>query len=1057
MDISCAPLPPGAPGECVVTQAPSGSTRKILIEAALLGPEGLIESGALLFDAASQNGRVLCVGCDCEQLVDADTTRVTCPDGVVTPGLINPHDHLSWALNPPALPRGQERFEHRHDWRKGKRGHQSISAGPSDNGREALLYGELRMLMGAATSIAGSNSTRDLLRNLDDSNANGGLGNFEADYRTFPLGDSDGTLVASGCDRYMIDAASRLNSRVYLPHVAEGIDPEARNEFACLSGEGGVDLIARNTSMIHGVGLSPADILSVAADGASLVWSPRSNVQLYGHTAPVVSYMYAGVNIALGTDWTPSGSMNMLRELRCADLLNRSYYGAFFSDRQVWQMATANAAKALGVGDQLGALRVGYVADVALLHRFDKAPYRAVLEATPEAVALVARGGKVLYGDAGLVEAVNTQGCDALSVCGAEKRVCLQSDAGLTLSALQSAVGGAYPLFFCEEPASEPTCVPYREGEFNGQSLPDDQDGDGVLDAQDSCPTVFNAPRPLEGDAQGDADADGVGDACDSCPLNVGDDCARFDPNDRDGDGVGDAVDNCPALANDGQSDRDADGAGDACDACPDASNANGAGCPATVYAVKRREVAVGAPVRLEAVVTAVSPDGRGFFVQVSPEDNGYEGVDHSGLFVYLGASAPFPAPARGDRVAVSGQPGDYYGQRQLAALTGLEVLASGVPLPPHQLVTPADVGTGGPRAAALEGALVAVEGVEVTSAAPAPGAGDRDPTNEFEVDGALRVNDLLYLLDPLPAQGDAIARLQGVLRFANEHSKLEPTGPEDVRFELAGPPTALSLPPGPLSARAGRPLEVLVRLDAPAVSAVALSVQSSDPAVLAAPPSVQIAVGARGVTLTLTAGVVGAATLSVSASGLAGASVVVEVQAAASGAGLVINELDYDQPQTDTLEFIELYNASRAPVDLSAVRLELINGAGAGSVARTIQLGDVGLLLSPGAFLVLANAAVVTPPGVLRGALPADSLQNGAPDGARLVLNETGEVIDGISYEGDAPLCVEGAGVPAELADNALAVAALARCVDGADTNNNAADFTLTSAPTPGAPNACN
>ena len=52
--------------------------------------------------------------------------------------------------------------------------------------------------------------------------------------------------------------------------------------------------------------------------GISLIWSPRSNVALYGDTAPVTLYDRMGVNIGLGTDWLISGSMNMLRELACA-------------------------------------------------------------------------------------------------------------------------------------------------------------------------------------------------------------------------------------------------------------------------------------------------------------------------------------------------------------------------------------------------------------------------------------------------------------------------------------------------------------------------------------------------------------------------------------------------------------------------------------------------------------------------------------------------------------------------------------------------------------------
>ena len=106
-----------------------------------------------------------------------------------------------------------------------------------------------------------------------------------------------------------------------------------------------------------------------------------------------------------------------------------------------------------------------------------------------------------------------------------------------------------------------------------------DQDGDGVCDADDNCPSVANPD-------QADADADGIGDACDACSTGADSDhdgvCDSRDncptvPNpgqeDSDHDGVGDACDNCPTQPNPDQEDRDGDGAGDACDNCPDVPN----------------------------------------------------------------------------------------------------------------------------------------------------------------------------------------------------------------------------------------------------------------------------------------------------------------------------------------------------------------------------------------------------------------------------------------------------------------------------------------------------
>ncbi|HWB81079.1 MAG TPA: hypothetical protein VG755_39220, partial [Nannocystaceae bacterium] len=78
----------------------------------------------------------------------------------------------------------------------------------------------------------------------------------------------------------------------------------------------------------------------------------------------------------------------------------------------------------------------------------------------------------------------------------------------------------SYPLFFCGEPEDEPSCAPYRDGEY-GPGISGDADGDGILDDADICPSVFDPIRRLES-AQGDADGDGQGDACDPTPLDPG-------------------------------------------------------------------------------------------------------------------------------------------------------------------------------------------------------------------------------------------------------------------------------------------------------------------------------------------------------------------------------------------------------------------------------------------------------------------------------------------------------------------------------------------------------
>jgi hypothetical protein len=737
-------------------------------------------------------------------------------------------------------------------WGCGLDEHTEIDTYPgSNNSREGVLYGELRMLFGAATSVSGSGSASGLLRNLDRGNDTEGLAGVDVDYATFPLGDSDGTLLTSGCDYPFIENESALGAPIYMPHVSEGINAEANNEFTCLSGQPGNDLIEGNTSVIHGIGLRPSDIQEMADVGAKLVWSPRSNIDLYGVTADVLAYHHQGVGIALGTDWSASGSMNVMRELACAANLNENHYDNAFSDYELWMMSTYWAAASQGAGTQIGLLAPGYVADVAIFDGSEHADYRAIINGQPSGVQLVMRGGTPLFGAANVIEALvdgqSIDGCETLDMCGEAKRVCSQMDTGLTIGQISAAVHeDSYELFFCGDPDLEPSCDPARPMEFPARNGVEDQDGDGIADADDNCPAVFNPLRPMDGGTQADEDQDSVGDACDVCPLSPDNDCELPDPIDSDGDGVG-IDDNCPVDENEDQADADKDGVGDVCDACPDTPNPGNGPCPSSIYAIKDGTIAEGGSVLLEDKVVTASSDGYGFFLQAHPDDADYVGVDYSAVFVYVGGAV---SVQEGDRVTVTGTVQDFFDQTQLVLSGDATVVSSGNPLPPAEPATEADLIQGGTRQEQLEAALVTVADLEVSDIAPAPGPGDSAPTQEFETTGGLRVNDLFFLLDPFPTVGQTYPQLSGIVRWANGFSKLEPRGPQDLPVALAafGPDgfievgtTAVPVPG----------LSVQLTTAAAVDTVVALTYE--DAALVTGPASVTVPMGSDSVDVELT------------------------------------------------------------------------------------------------------------------------------------------------------------------------------------------------------------
>ena len=846
----CGTLPSPPPGElCQVT---SGSSKWLLLQGDVLTDSTVYENGEVLVERTGKNGIIRCTGCDCGSKAGGATpTKVACADGVISPSLINPHDHLNWATAGP-YDNGKTRYQHRHEWRTGARMSKQIPYPSGDSSRESILHGELRHLFGGATSIAGSTSgteAQGLLRNLDNVDATGGI-DVSVEYSTFPLPDIGGELRENGCDyngksSNAIDAYSVLRNDIYLPHIAEGIGKAARNEYTCLSqgGKESRDLVEDNTSVIHGIGLTAPNVRELAANGAQLVWSPRTNISLYGQTADIPTYRKFDVPIALGTDWPISGSMNMLRELACADYLNRNHYDGRLSNHDLWKMATVNGAIALGVGEEVGRLQKGYVADIAIFDASDTPDFGAVVRADSSDVRLVLKGGEPLYGDKSVVdklhEASALMGCSEVNVCGNKRRICVEhdtkndADGSVDFGTLKAAAtSDSYPLFHCEGSKQfEPTCVPARQGDYDGMSSMNDPDGDGIDNGADNCPKIFNPKRPLEG-GQPDADGDGTGDVCDPCPTTKSASCPGED---FDRDGVPDDMDNCPFDKNRAQADGDNDGQGDACDSST------------TPYDIHNGAHSPGERVELDGVVvTAVNDDKRdaGFFVQVPPDDPGWTGAEGSGTYVYLGQP---PVPSRGDLVDVQGRLEDFHGRLQISGVTKLNVVSSNHKLPQPKVVAPCDIVTMGSKAESLRDALVRVEMVEVTDANPDKPQGDY---GEFSVGNCmsgngLRVDDLLHEIKPDPAKGDDFKALIGPLHYSFNNTKLVPRDANDVLF---GPASLEAVEPATSYLKAGtmgvpKPGFELV-LDRPSSMPTTVNFNYPDASMLTGPSQVTIASG---------------------------------------------------------------------------------------------------------------------------------------------------------------------------------------------------------------------
>jgi hypothetical protein len=185
------------------------------------------------------------------------------------------------------------------------------------------------------------------------------------------------------------------------------------------------------------------------------------------------------------------------------------------------------------------------------------------------------------------------------------------------------------------------------------------------------------------------------------------------------------------------------------------------------------------------------------------------------------------------------------------------------------------------------------------------------------------------------------------------------------------------------------------------------------------------------------------------------------------SPAPVVINEFSYDDDGVDDFEFVELYNTTGAPIDISGWVLqgEELGPGGAANQSFTFPgaPGSMTTVINPGQFLLVSNPSVPNHNPLY--VMPLNFLENGggttAPGSDGLTLRDAlGNVIDAIAWEyagaGTFPTWIEGNGLQGGYLLNqglGLNPATPQRWLDGWDTNNNGADFVVMGW-TPGAPN---
>ena len=740
-----------------------GDGTQVALSGIVLSMDGPI-AGVVMYD--SSTGVIDCVG-EC----DVTEATVICTEGVISPGLIDGHNHMQYNALPPW--QHGKIFQNRYQWQSdGDYWDYRAAYDGIENSYKCEIgkWAEIRTLVGGGTSVVGSSGgscIAGMVRNLDENSVAHEIENYDMYYSSANV---TSRFDAGDGARYTDDIQTGELQSV-MNHVAEGINGSVQNEIEHMFNIG---MAGPGMVFVHSTDASVKHLAQMVVEGTSILWSPRSNLDLYQQTTPADIALRMGIDVALGPDWTWSGSANPSRELTCATeyLLSRN---SSLIDQNIWEMATTNAARTVGLDGVLGILEPGTLADIAVFS-YSETPYKPILGADPRDVKLMIIDGVPLYGSTALMESFATNLCETVSACGEERTLCVRTinmddgyaDLQSTLETALSQEEMPAELDYAKQLFGVWMCEETRESCNIAEQTEDDLDGDGISDEDDSCLEAYN---PL----QGDYDDDNIGDACDPCPLVPNESNCEHNPADIDEDGIPNETDICPWKHNPQQLDSDNDQKGDACDLCPNYANPGEEGCLLSVTSIRNPNdpdhPPEGSQVILENLVVTGYRMDTGFYAQDPTA------TEYAGIFIYDPDGIPVVS---GQIVTVQGTYEEYYGLTEIKNAS-ITVTGTTDPIIPIEVTDPCSIGTNGSMAEPLEAMLVTVNNTTVTNDNP----DDPNDYNEFEVNDCLRIDDLICqtsCYEEQPSVGTTFEKISGILNYSYSHHKVLPRTASDMQ-----------------------------------------------------------------------------------------------------------------------------------------------------------------------------------------------------------------------------------------------------------------------------------
>jgi 5-methylthioadenosine/S-adenosylhomocysteine deaminase len=418
--------------------------RTIVISGSVVTPEKVLNKGWVVI----KHKKISAVS---DMLPKEENAIWVDTNDIIFPGFIDLHNHPMYAMFEPWD--AKQLFNNRYEWRSLEKYKQEIST-PARNIQDdpqgfcdIAELAEVQAITGGTTTFSGTFLLRSFGTTFPACLSRLAVRKLEIDSGFYSGHGHERVQNVLGVSRDLSDAsAAEVRRKVaakeldlVLIHVAEGkrTDPESAKEFDLLKGRG---FLASTTAVIHGVAFDKSDFGKMRLAATALVWSPQSNIILYNTTTDVVAAFREGVSIALAPDWAPSGGKNMLAEIHYAAKLNKTTLGGFFSNQQLFEMATSIPARIAHIDDKVGTIQPGLFADLFLLHGDATQPFDSLVQSKPQDVSLVLVNGVPIYGDATLMSKFNVT-TEPVPFCGETKNLNLGVLPNGKLSDVQQRLG----------------------------------------------------------------------------------------------------------------------------------------------------------------------------------------------------------------------------------------------------------------------------------------------------------------------------------------------------------------------------------------------------------------------------------------------------------------------------------------------------------------------------------------------------------------------------------------------------------------------------------------